>query len=287
MRVAAPETVREAIDLDFLARASAARTSLDVDLGELRWVSPLGIVALLATCLSRRDREIRVTLPRDPGVRRYLHQVGFAGELLREGWVHDGADTEVVPPDLKVCLPVTRLWTEFEVERAANALTEALNGRVAANLIDVVHRVAWELTNNAREHGSPCYVVVQPYTGRTSGTPGLFMAVADFGKGFARTLRHTLGRRLPDDEAIRKGFEEGVSGTADPHRGLGLRFVQQDVDAYDAQLTILSRRGFVTRERGVFHAELRARDFRGTVASVYFPHVLVNPPTAATSEDKA
>ena len=170
------------------------------------------------------------------------------------------------------CLPVTPLSSESEVDRAAATLQTALAGTIAAPDWERIWTVAIELTQNAREHGSACYMVVQTHSGRTSGTPGVHLAVADFGQGFAASLRPVLGR-VPDSRAIERAFDERVSATGLPERGFGLGFVADEIDAHHgAELTILSRTGVLRRTEGSNVVESNPVDFKGTLAEAYFPY---------------
>lgn len=126
-----------------------------------------------------------------------------------------------------------------------------------------------ELTNNAWQHGSPCYVVAQTHTGNTSGTPGLHLGIADFGDGFARSLVSYH----PRDEAtaILLAFEEGVSGTGDGARGLGLAHALDAVDEYGgSELFVVSHRAMVKRTGREFQAVM-GPDCQGVFVSAYFP----------------
>ncbi len=271
MKVVAPSQFRNEDDLAFLAPTFRARKTLEIDLGPVTWISPLGVVSLLAACLSAAGKgkvAVRVLPPDDEAVRRYLGAVGSTGELIKRQWQVGKRATAEAVADFDICLPVTALSNERDVELAAQRLVTALWGQVSGDLINDVYTVATELTSNAREHGSECYLVAQPHTGVTSGTPGLHMAVADFGPGFARTLRGY--HPASDADAIIRGFGEGVSGKGLRDRGFGLGFIQGIVDAYGARLCIVSRSGVVARSEGVFTLS-EGEDFRGTVASVYFP----------------
>lgn len=274
MKLIAPREVREPADIRFLGGGARARTNLVLDLTAVEWISPLGVVAVLATALGAQHRHIRVTViaPSNRIARTYLERIGFWQELKRQGWDAD-ADLDLAEDyQVGACIPVAPLSTEFEVEQATNTLLIALRDVVAAGMDERIWTVAIELTQNAREHGSPCYVVVQTHSGRTSGTPGIHVAVADFGPGFAETLRPALGR-MTDDRAILKAFEERVSGTGLPDRGFGLGYIQDEIDRHTgAVLTIVSRRATITRRMHGFHIESDNLDFRGTLASAYFPY---------------
>lgn len=294
VKIAAPALIREPLDLSFLGVAARARKRLEIDLGAVEWISPAGVAALLAACLGASFRpalEATVLLPESREVRTYLAQIGFLATLERNGWGWDGPDnddpggngwTEIetldIDPALSIGphLPVTRLRTENEVTATSERLYEVLRdaGLAGYNLIDV----AVELAGNACEHGSECYIVAEIDSGARSGAPGVHLAVADFGAGFAETLREHHGR-MTDGEAIVRAFEEQISGLGHPYRGFGL---SQAVDVIDAApgnaLHIVSWSGYVTRSAGRF--EVREHEsplFHGTLVSAYIPRSRPRP----------
>jgi len=279
MKANAPRRVAASEDLDFLAPLLRARKVVEIDLGAVEWFSPLGVVAVLSFCLRSQERGMRtaVYLPHSRLVRSYLDRIGFYGELAERGW----SGTENVTTDegyqVQACLPVTRLSTQSQVERATEALADNLErGSVVQPVFTAVEDTMTELSLNAREHGSVSYAVVQTHTGRSSGTPGVHIAVADFGPGFAATLRAKYGH-LADDAAVMKGFEERVTSLKSTGRGLGLGFVQEAIDGHrGATLTIISETGRVLLEGGIFHSELGPK-LSGTIAAAYFPYTPPQP----------
>lgn len=296
MRVTAPREIKEPEDLSFLSTAHLAEGALEIDLTDVEWISPLGVVAVLATCL-RADQETldaTVHLPENLEVSTYLAAIGLLEEVERHGWsLQRDVPEEVLPGqtpgtgwtqslDLHIDaeaqfaphLPVSRLATEPEVVEASYKLDEALHSAsLSGGLFDDLIDVAVELAGNAWEHGSHCYVVAQTHTGRRSRAPGLQLAVADFGVGFARKLQARYGE-MPNSEAIVHAFEEQVSGTGDKKRGFGLSQIAGIVDmAPDNVLHIVSWTGHVRRSAGQVHASESASVlFPGTAASVYVPY---------------
>ena len=278
MKVVAPTQIREPQDLKFLSTAHHAQDSLEIDLADVEWISPLGVVAVLATCLRADESSLEATvhLPENRSARTYLVTIGLLDELTLHGWAltsdglldqqlaeagrlgwsrHGDIDIEAfaatsfipqggpsiqgtvddidIDPDMRIGphLSVSRLTTVREVDVAADRLEDALRQapHIRGGLFDELMTVAVELTANAREHGSACYAVAQTYTGRKSGTPGVRLAVADFGEGLARSLRKHYGY-MTDGEAIVRAFEERVSGTGRSERGFGLTQVAEIVD---------------------------------------------------------
>jgi anti-sigma regulatory factor (Ser/Thr protein kinase) len=275
MQIQAPQVIRKPADLGFLCAANRSRRHLDINLNGVTWISPMGVVAVLSTCLAATARGIaaRVILPSDQTARTYLERVGLYDELGRQGWAMDGDADLDAGYAVAGCVPVHPLHTEFDVDEVANQLDAALREvPVVQGLFDKIMTVAVELTQNAREHGSACYFVAQSHTGATSGTPGIHVAVADFGDGFAATMRSAYGK-MTDVVAVRRSFELRVTGTGLPDRGFGLDYVKADIRSHPgAVLNVISRTARVTLNEETFKVN-RAPDFRGTIAAAYFPHV--------------
>jgi len=296
MRLTAPSRIDDPEDLAFLSNAHLADDSMEIDLTDVTWISPLGVVAVLATCL-RADRETldaTVELPESREVRTYLADIGLLDEVERHGWsLQRNIPEELVVaqapgtawtqtldldinPEVTLAphLPVSGLASESEVVEASYLLDEALHSAsLTGGLFDDLIDVAVELAGNAREHGSNCYLVAQTHTGRRSGTPGLRLAVADFGVGFASTLQEHYGD-MTNSEAIVRALEEQVSGTGDKKRGFGLSQIAGIVDmAPENVLHIVSWTGHVRRAAGqVRESESASVLFPGTAASVYVPY---------------
>lgn len=319
MRVTAPPRIREPKDLAFLSTAHLAEGVLEVDLTDVEWISPLGVVAVLATCLRADDLEVEASLalPESRAALTYLSEIQLLDELAARGWSlastglidqqvgkagrpgwseygdvdlgafagasalpHSGSSTSTTLDDLDIdpnltfapFLPVSRLTTMREVDIAADKLEDALNAapHLRGGLLDELLTIAVELTANAREHGSDCYAVAQAHSGQTSGTPGVHIAVADFGQGLAATLREHYGG-MPDAQAIVHAFTEQVSGTGTSERGFGLTQIQDIVDRDPRnELHVISHSGRVVRSAGTFtRFESQNILFGGTLASAY------------------
>ena len=321
MRVTAPREIKDPEDLRFLSPAHLADADLEIDLADVEWISPLGVVAVLAACL-RADNEAldaAVFLPEDKGARTYLAATGLLDELEVHGWTlasgglvderiakvgrpgwseHGDIDIEAfagasalpqggrplqasiedidIDPDLTFSpyLPVSRLSTMREVDLAADQLEDAMrrSPHLRGGLFDELLTIAVELTANAREHGSDCYAVAQAHSGKTSGTPGVRIAVADFGVGLAGTLREHYGP-MSDGKAIVHAFTERVSGTGRSERGFGLTQIREIVDRDPKSvLHIVSQSGHVVRTDRQFEVtESEELLFNGTLATAYLP----------------
>ena len=321
MRVTAPSTIREPEDLSFLSTAHLAEGELEIDLTDVEWISPLGVVAVLATCLRADDLEVEASLalPENRAARTYLSEVQLLDELAARGWTltsdsvlaqqvatagragwSDYGDIDLeafagasvlprrggltsttlddidIDPTLTFALylPVCRLTTPREVDLAADRLEDAIRAApdLHGGVFDELFTIAAELTNNARDHGSDCYAVAQAHSGRTSGMPGMHIAVADFGPGLAETLRAQYGE-MSDAEAIVHAFTEQVSGTGESERGFGLTQVAEIIDRDPTStLHIISQSGHIVRTGREFTvSENAALLFQGTLAAAYLP----------------
>lgn len=267
-----PAEVREPLDAACFVFPREAR-AVHIDMRDVRWIAPVGVVALLAQCLQSRDLEtdVRVLLPRSREVRSYLRAIGFYRALRDQGVPVDEGAFDLDPQyAARPHLPLTKVTTELEVERAQNALADALwESQGPYNLQPALDIVVSELASNAREHGSPCFVVAQTHGGGRSGATGVHVAIADFGPGF----RSTLAAYAPasEVEAIERAFEEGVTGTGEM-RGSGLAEARRYIDGYPgARLAIASRTGFVERANRSF-TRAEGRDCGGVFVSVRFPY---------------
>jgi len=269
--LSAPGELRTVADLAFLG-ADRRTGDLDIDLQDVRWVAPAGVVALLAQCLGaqRVGRRAAVRLPRDPDVLAYFDRIGMYDELVENGWsVAPGA---LAPADYRIHhhVPVMRITDFAELEELGNRLEGALRAAGLGNLTEPIFTVASELSGNARDHGSDCYAVLQTHTGRSSGTPGVHLAVADFGPGFAANLRPVLGD-LPAEECIARAFKEGVTSRKEPYRGYGLHHVALAIAGIPGASIEIASGGGLVRLAG---SRLDARTFTElpfTVASASFP----------------
>jgi anti-sigma regulatory factor (Ser/Thr protein kinase) len=278
----APTRIQGPGDIAFLCPAARARKTLSIDLSPVTWISPLGVVALLSTCLRAADRKLRtvkVMLPLEPQVAQYVREIGFVAELMNNGWIGDPGTTGDAIAPIAPRVQVMPLTSEMDVQLAADRLDGALSAaHIAPNLFAPLVTVMSELSGNAREHGSRSYLVAQTHKGQTSGTPGIHMAVGDFGLGFAHSLRKVCGK-LTDSDALQRAFNDQVSGTGAPERGFGLGQIRDTIDGHrGAELHIVSRTARISRVNGVFGVGA-GPDFKGTVASAYFPYTPAGPAT--------
>ena len=248
-----------------------------MDLRHVHWVSPIGVAGLLALSVrAARDgvSTLSFVAPETPHVRSYLNSIGFVDEIVARGGLVDREPGDV--PPIRPSLRATFVTTEFEMEAAAAKLELALMEMAApAVVLHSCYLVMTEVTNNAWQHGSPCYVVAQTHSGKTSGTPGLHLAVADFGPGFMATLAAFAPAN--EQAAIELAFQEGVTRTGDPVRGLGLAHAIESMDDFPgSRLEVVSHDGSVVREHG--QTQPRSRRLR---RGLRFGLLSVRPPSVS------
>jgi hypothetical protein len=271
----APTRVCDAKDLEFLWFPEEQEGRVYIDLSGVEWMTPLGVVALLARCMAERNatnRQLVVVLPTNAQVRTYLERIGFYKALTEQGIQMSMAEFGLLSEySVRACLPVTMVTTQRGAERAAERLLEAFDlGQVTYNVKLVAFTALCELTNNAREHGSSCFAVAQTHTGESSGTPGVHLAIADFGPGFRERLKE-FG---PKDEleALKMAFRYGVSSRKEEVGGAGLPDLLEEIRTQTpgAQLEIVSRNGLYRWENGEWSTS-EISDCNGVFARVYFP----------------
>lgn len=245
-----------------------------MDLSQVEWIAPIGIVGLLALVHRANNAGVDVELlaPESPEVRNFLDYAGFLAALEATGGIVDPAVRRA--PDaspIRPCLEVRHVTTEWDMEQAANKLEEILSTLAAPpQARNAVYLVMTELTNNAWQHGKGCYAMAQTHTGARSRRPGIELAIADLGPGFAATL--AAHQPKSEVEAMLLAFDDRITGTADPGRGFGLGYVRDYIDAYPgpASLSIVSKDGWVNRAGQQFDC-FEGPNCQGVYVTGYFP----------------
>lgn len=204
---------------------AAASGPVVVDLSEVGFVSPSGLVSLAAACLEvrRRGQPLSVTAPESLHVDNYLIRVGFR-DLLKTARCS-------LPPDFAERVidqrPLPGRLLELQlITKAADKVGERLLdlGRSIRIPKETMQHafVAWsETVDNAMLHSETeaALTVAQRY--RDAGATRLEIGVADVGIGLRRSLKRH--RPADDEEAIGLALQPGTSRFVDPHRGYGLQ----------------------------------------------------------------
>jgi anti-anti-sigma regulatory factor len=237
--------------------ARNASRQLIIDLEQVRFVDPYGMVGLLvlARFLRQRSCEPVLMLPRSDEVMRYLDRMDFSRYAERLCAIDlttlwpDGEYSRSAHSD--VLLEITPIARSEDIhyivdrvrERAQTILSQNLHYEQAA--IDGFVVALSEVCQNIPEHSEDVgYVAIQKYFyGRRLGRNLVKIAVMDLGVGFRASLGPKYGTQSTewsDRTALRLAIFEGASRYDDPGRGQGLSAVRRFVERWHGKLMIRS-----------------------------------------------
>lgn len=289
MLVPAPPRLDEAGVEVLLSRiAGLAAIPEAVDCRGVRFADPYGVLALLAIGLSapyRGERAWGLVLPRENAVISWLERCG-ALRLIHEFFVVAGPPREegTAPLDQgrdPVLLEVSLVRGCADIHRAVARIKARADLLLVSRLgysglaADRFTVALSEVCQNVVDHsGSPGLALAQCYQ-RAGGETEIRLAVADVGIGVRASLspRYAAAHAgaWDDREAIRLAFQQGVTGTGNPDRGLGLAAVADMIRAWGGALRL--RSGTAACEVGARPGErLGLAPFPGTQVSIRLPH---------------
>ena len=225
--------------------------SVSIDLRRCEFVRPAAVLwcTIYLLLVSNRDIPCKLVTPENAGVQSYLNRLGLFEILENAGTEVDNLGMPNQHPG-NLILPLTRLDTESQVEKLANAIDDNLrqSNLSSANLYDDVDTVFGELANNAVQHAdSPinAYGYVQYYT--DVAQPRFVCAIADGGIGIRASLMKNPEHENKvgtDRKAIEYALEENISALGQT-RGQGLAQIVEYVLPPNRELNITSGNGFV------------------------------------------
>lgn len=238
---------------DFLCCLSEAEGAeeLEIDLGDLEFIPPYGLVAL---CLMARYARIafpRVTyrLPRLLSLRRYLGRVRFAQALA--GVAEPAGpgvlvDQEREKPESEALLELTRIEERVDVERVLAHIGQRVEAILAEELhyaeveIGQFKNVVAELGHNILDHSMNWgYVTAQRYQDPRTREKYAVIGVGDLGIGIKKSLAERFEvSAWTHGQAILNSLKKYCS--RDPARGLGLYIVSRICSQYRGNLQIRS-----------------------------------------------
>ena len=170
--------------------------------------------------------------------------------------------------------PIIRFQSVDDVERIADDIEAASGGGLTATLAEMVG-VFYELALNAVEHSewAAGYYVIREGSDSTVAGIGHTVGIADCGIGIPASLRRNLdfANVLNDADAIALATELHITGTGQPHRGIGLDHVMSVVKSFAGSLTIVSAAGSIAVSAGadmITHSLDESNRLPGTVAVV-------------------
>lgn len=251
---------------------------LDIDLRDCEFVTPSATLwcIVYAVLSVKRGATVRLLVPNSMGVCVYLKSLGLFDTLKGHGIEVDDRNIGSGAAH-KTILPVTPFTSTAEAAQVTNRAFERLQktGVGAANLTSIVTELFSELALNAAQHSESeigAFGCVQFYEFRSA--PRFTCAVADGGIGvYASLCRNDKHRsRVSYDwDALELAVRERVSGTNDPHRGIGLYGVSEDVRRPDRSLLLHSGLGSLEIKETMEISARRTRLFPGTLAFLSIP----------------
>ncbi len=251
---------------------------IDIDLRECEFVRPpaaLWCVVYMALATKRGSR-CRLLVPSNMGVCVYLKSLGLF-EVLKERGVEVDDRGVGAHDDPKIVLPITHFETTSDASDITNKAFDRLQSAHlgAANLTPVVTELFSELAMNAAQHSESdigAFGCVQ-FSDFERGSR-FACTVADGGIGVSASLRRNVALRSRvsyDWDALELAVRERVSGTGDPHRGIGLYGVSEDVRRPGSSLLLHSGLGSLEITEELESSARRTRLFPGTLAFLSIP----------------
>ncbi|MDT8436859.1 MAG: hypothetical protein RRA92_08900 [Gemmatimonadota bacterium] len=219
----------------------------------VRWVSPFGLIGLLAAGRVARDRSglaPRLEAPEVREVRTYWERMDFWQAAhgvfdLEPGTTRPHASSDAL-------LEITAIRSHHDV----HAVVERVRERSAAILEKRLHYpkpsviqfsvMLSEVCQNIIEHAeADGWVCAQTYNYRERlGREVLVVAVMDVGVGFEGSLAAEHARRFGESWSAATALEAallfGESRFRDPGRGQGLQAIRRQVSRWDGMLAIRS-----------------------------------------------
>ena len=264
-----------------------------IDLEQVRFVDPYGMVGLLALArvLRQQGCEPVLMLPRSEEVMKYLDRMDFSRHAerlcaldLTTLWP-DGEYSRSVHSD--VLLEITPIARSEDIhyivdrvrERAQTILSQNLHYAQAA--IDGFVVALSEVCQNIPEHSEDVgYVAIQKYFyGRRLGKNLVKIAVMDLGVGFRASLAPKYAAQSADwsdQNALQLAFFEGASRYDDPGRGQGLSAVRRFVERWHGKLMIRSGSARVELSPSWSRSaprQTKLTPFPGTQVSIVLPEL--------------
>jgi len=219
----------------------------------VRWVSPYGLIGLLAAGQVSHDRTglpPRIEAPDNREVRSYLDRMEFWAAAHEVFDIEPGSAPSHGTSD--ALLEITPIRSHHDV----HTVVEKVRERSAAILEKRLHYpkpsviqfsvMLSEVCQNIIEHAdADGWVCAQTYNYRERlGREVLMLAVMDVGMGFEGSLGAEHARRYGESWSAAMALEAallyGESRFRDPGRGQGLQAIRRQVEKWDGMLAIRS-----------------------------------------------
>jgi len=183
-----------------------------------------------------QGRRVEIRLPVDPS----------AGRVFRAMSIDPEAEQV---EEIDAVMPVTRLKEFLEVEEVADKTQQILEYQLpdVSPLGQAAFMTVSELCGNAIEHGHNSLGAYVAARRVAEPRKQVSIAISDLGMGVPEHIRQRYPEWSDDGWAIAHATKEHVSGTSDPHRGIGFSAVFEAAltsSLHAAQMDILSANGF-------------------------------------------
>jgi anti-anti-sigma regulatory factor len=266
---------------------------ITIDLEQVRFVDPYGMVGLLALARFLRQQacEPVLMLPRSDEVMKYLDRMDFSRHAERLYAIDlttlwpDGEYARSQQSD--VLLEITPIARSEDIHYIVNRVRERAQIILSQNLhyaqaaIDGFVVALSEVCQNIPEHSEDVgYVAIQKYFyGRRLGKNLVKIAVMDLGVGFRASLAPKYAAQSADWsdlQALRLALFEGASRYDDPGRGQGLSAVRRFVERWHGKLMIRSGSARVEINPAGHRQVLpqhKLTSFPGTQVSIVLPEL--------------
>jgi hypothetical protein len=258
--------------------ASFAFDELDIDLRRCEFIRPAAVLwcVVYLALARRRGVSCRLLVPERMGVCMHLKATGVFEELKQRGVDVDDRDVATAKGHKSV-LPLTPFATLHDAARITNEAYDRLVAAnvASANVTPVVAELFSELANNAVEHSeSPvgAFGWIQ-FVDLEQGSR-FVCVVADGGIGVKQGLwKNPVHRKRVsyDWDALELSTRERVSGTGEPHKGIGLYAVAEDARQRRGSLLLHSGLGSLEISEERESKARRTRLFPGTLAYLAIP----------------
>lgn len=244
-----------AVDGLFAAAAEVEGGKVLVDARHLRFVDPMGMIALLGIGRLLADRTgspPTLHLPDAGEVPGYLARMGFLTEARNAFGDLRGLTPRRGARPSDVLLEITPIAENRDVHE----LVERVQGRAGAILSRTLHYppsavvhfsvILSEVCGNILEHAeAPGWVAAQTYHfSRRLGRQVLVVAVGDMGRGFRGSLTSEYagryGDRWNDATALEAAFIHGLTRFPDQGRGQGIQQMRRQVRRWDGVISVRS-----------------------------------------------
>ncbi len=227
--------------------------NLLLDARHVQWVSPYGILGLLAIGTAWRNRLGERPIlkpPESQKVKTYLARIGFY-HLAKEIFEIEGPILQRVERTSDSLLEITAIRNHMDVHGVVDRVKDRANlilARLGYPQTSVMQFsvILSEVCQNIVEHANADgWVAAQTYNWKTRlGRLVVVIGVMDIGIGFsgslAREHAQSHGDHWSDSKALESAFLHGLSRFRDPGRGQGLQAIRRQTSRWNGLVTIRS-----------------------------------------------